>query len=181
MADGPCGPQFKEAFSCFVFSKEEPKGMDCIDRFKGMQDCFRQYPEIYGGELEEAEVERELAEREASDDEREMQQIQPPTPPSQPPPPDVDLGLGQKAASFSTSSPVKETTPPATPASIPDRATSNAAVDKETDHSEEAKTARAKEAKQQVEKKHSSEPLSETDELVPKAVHDATAASGKGA
>jgi intermembrane space import and assembly protein 40 len=34
MADGPCGPQFKEAFSCFVFSKEEPKGMDCIDRFK---------------------------------------------------------------------------------------------------------------------------------------------------
>ena len=34
MADGPCGPEFKEAFSCFVFSKEEPKGMDCIDRFK---------------------------------------------------------------------------------------------------------------------------------------------------
>lgn len=34
MADGPCGPEFKEAFSCFVFSEEEPKGMDCIDRFK---------------------------------------------------------------------------------------------------------------------------------------------------
>lgn len=34
MADGPCGPQFKAAFSCFVFSTEEPKGMDCIDRFK---------------------------------------------------------------------------------------------------------------------------------------------------
>jgi intermembrane space import and assembly protein 40 len=34
MAHGPCGEQFKEAFSCFVFSKEEPKGMDCIDKFK---------------------------------------------------------------------------------------------------------------------------------------------------
>ncbi|KAL1640474.1 Oxidoreductase [Diplodia intermedia] len=52
MAHGPCGEQFKAAFSCFVFSKEEPKGMDCIDKFKGMQDCFRQYPEIYGEELE---------------------------------------------------------------------------------------------------------------------------------
>jgi intermembrane space import and assembly protein 40 len=34
MADGPCGPEFKAAFSCFVFSEEEPKGMDCIDKFK---------------------------------------------------------------------------------------------------------------------------------------------------
>lgn len=34
MAHGPCGPEFREAFSCFVFSKEEPKGIDCIDRFK---------------------------------------------------------------------------------------------------------------------------------------------------
>jgi intermembrane space import and assembly protein 40 len=34
MAHGPCGEQFKAAFSCFVFSEEEPKGMDCIDKFK---------------------------------------------------------------------------------------------------------------------------------------------------
>jgi intermembrane space import and assembly protein 40 len=34
MADGPCGENFKAAFSCFVFSQEEPKGMDCIDKFK---------------------------------------------------------------------------------------------------------------------------------------------------
>ncbi|KAF2736732.1 hypothetical protein EJ04DRAFT_412986, partial [Polyplosphaeria fusca] len=52
MADGPCGEEFKAAFSCFVFSEEDPKGMDCIDKFKGMQTCFRQYPEIYGGELD---------------------------------------------------------------------------------------------------------------------------------
>lgn len=34
MADGPCGEEFKAAFSCFVYSKEEPKGMDCIDKFQ---------------------------------------------------------------------------------------------------------------------------------------------------
>ncbi len=34
MAHGPCGEEFRVAFSCFVYSKEEPKGIDCIDRFK---------------------------------------------------------------------------------------------------------------------------------------------------
>lgn len=34
MAHGPCGEDFRAAFSCFVFSKSEPKGMDCIDNFK---------------------------------------------------------------------------------------------------------------------------------------------------
>ncbi|KAI9668954.1 MAG: Oxidoreductase [Caeruleum heppii] len=55
MAHGPCGEEFRAAFSCFVYSKEEPKGMDCIDRFKGMQDCFRQHPDVYGSELDEDE------------------------------------------------------------------------------------------------------------------------------
>ncbi|KAF7592231.1 Oxidoreductase [Aspergillus hancockii] len=55
MAHGPCGEEFKAAFSCFVYSEEEPKGMDCIEKFKGMQDCFRQYPEHYGAELEDDE------------------------------------------------------------------------------------------------------------------------------
>jgi intermembrane space import and assembly protein 40 len=48
MASGPCGEDFKAAFSCFVYSEEEPKGMDCVEKFKGMQDCFRAHPEIYG-------------------------------------------------------------------------------------------------------------------------------------
>ena len=34
MASGPCGEEFRAAFSCFVYSKEEPKGMDCIDKFQ---------------------------------------------------------------------------------------------------------------------------------------------------
>ncbi|KAG7147216.1 Mitochondrial intermembrane space import and assembly protein like [Verticillium longisporum] len=70
MADGPCGEDFKTAFSCFVYSNEdpkgidciekfhcfvysteEPKGIDCIEKFQGMQDCFKKYPEIYDPEL----------------------------------------------------------------------------------------------------------------------------------
>ena len=34
MAHGPCGDEFKVAFSCFVYSKAEVKGMDCIENFK---------------------------------------------------------------------------------------------------------------------------------------------------
>jgi intermembrane space import and assembly protein 40 len=41
MATGPCGEQFKAAFSCFVYSEEEPKGMDCIDKFKYVHSTKR--------------------------------------------------------------------------------------------------------------------------------------------
>ncbi|EMR08829.1 mitochondrial intermembrane space import and assembly protein 40 [Pneumocystis murina B123] len=47
VAHGPCGKEFKDAFSCFVYSKEEPKGMECIKKFQAMQECFKKYPEIY--------------------------------------------------------------------------------------------------------------------------------------
>ncbi|KZV69552.1 hypothetical protein PENSPDRAFT_676056 [Peniophora sp. CONT] len=51
MAYGPCGQHFREAFSCFVFSEAEPKGIDCVDAFKAMQQCFRDNPEVYGEEI----------------------------------------------------------------------------------------------------------------------------------
>ncbi|KDQ53552.1 hypothetical protein JAAARDRAFT_209908 [Jaapia argillacea MUCL 33604] len=51
MAHGPCGPQFREAFSCFVFSEQEPKGIDCVEKFKAMQDCFREHPDVYGEDI----------------------------------------------------------------------------------------------------------------------------------
>ncbi|PBP28001.1 hypothetical protein BUE80_DR000848 [Diplocarpon rosae] len=68
MAHGPCGEEFKAAFSCFVYSTEEPKGVECIEKFKGMQDCFRLHPEMYGSELadDEDEVEDELRARESA-------------------------------------------------------------------------------------------------------------------
>ncbi|EED15636.1 mitochondrial intermembrane space protein Mia40 [Talaromyces stipitatus ATCC 10500] len=72
MAYGPCGQEFREAFSCFVYSQEEPKGMDCIEKFKGMQDCFRLHPEVYGSELQEDEVDEQLAEQIAQRDREEQ-------------------------------------------------------------------------------------------------------------
>ena len=48
MAQGPCGEDFKAAFSCFVHSEQEPKGVDCVEKFKAMQDCFRKHPDVYG-------------------------------------------------------------------------------------------------------------------------------------
>jgi intermembrane space import and assembly protein 40 len=54
MAYGPCGMEFREAFSCFVFSEEEPKGIDCVEKFKAMQDCFRENPDVYGEGMQRA-------------------------------------------------------------------------------------------------------------------------------
>ncbi|KAK7687139.1 hypothetical protein QCA50_009642 [Cerrena zonata] len=51
MAHGPCGMQFREAFSCFVFSEDEPKGINCVEKFKAMQDCFREHPDVYGDDI----------------------------------------------------------------------------------------------------------------------------------
>jgi mitochondrial intermembrane space import and assembly protein 40 len=47
MAHGPCGPEFREAFSCFVFSEADPKGINCVDKFQNMQNCFRAHPAVY--------------------------------------------------------------------------------------------------------------------------------------
>ncbi|CAB4256532.1 coiled-coil-helix-coiled-coil-helix domain-containing protein [Maudiozyma barnettii] len=55
MAHGPCGEEFKEAFSCFIYSESEPKGIDCIEKFQGMQTCFRKYPEYYAEQLKDEE------------------------------------------------------------------------------------------------------------------------------
>lgn len=51
MAHGPCGEEFKTAFSCFVYSTAEPKGMECVEKFQAMQNCFREHPEVYSEEI----------------------------------------------------------------------------------------------------------------------------------
>ncbi|KAJ6499212.1 intermembrane space protein [Mycena sanguinolenta] len=67
MAHGPCGPEFREAFSCFIYSEDEPKGINCVEKFQGMQSCFREHPDVYASEIAEdedavAEAERVLKE-----------------------------------------------------------------------------------------------------------------------
>ncbi|KAF8908791.1 hypothetical protein CPB85DRAFT_1414558 [Mucidula mucida] len=61
MAHGPCGPEFREAFSCFVHSDAEPKGINCVEKFQGMQNCFREHPDVYSQELMDDDDEEESA------------------------------------------------------------------------------------------------------------------------
>eukprot|EP00054_Salpingoeca_dolichothecata_P036460 m.7537 g.7537 ORF g.7537 m.7537 type:complete len:142 (-) comp6741_c0_seq1:9-434(-) len=47
MTKGPCGEVFKAAFSCFVYSKADPKGSDCLEQFGGMHECMMKNAEFY--------------------------------------------------------------------------------------------------------------------------------------
>lgn len=58
MASGPCGTEFKDAFSCFHYSKEEVKGSDCMEQFRAMQECMQRYPELYPQEDEKPSEEK---------------------------------------------------------------------------------------------------------------------------
>lgn len=51
MATGPCGVEFRNAFSCFHYSTEEPKGGDCFELFKTMQSCMQKYPTLYNKDI----------------------------------------------------------------------------------------------------------------------------------
>ncbi|XP_020294754.1 mitochondrial intermembrane space import and assembly protein 40-B [Pseudomyrmex gracilis] len=56
MATGPCGIEFREAFSCFHYSTADPKGSDCRKAFEVMHECMSQYPALYeskGGSTED--------------------------------------------------------------------------------------------------------------------------------
>ncbi|OMH81278.1 Mitochondrial intermembrane space import and assembly protein 40 [Zancudomyces culisetae] len=70
MAHGTCGEEFKAAFSCFVYSTGEPKGMECIDAFQAMQDCFRAHPEEYSSQLNDEESDED----QQKEDNQELQE-----------------------------------------------------------------------------------------------------------
>merc|ERR1712071_42622 len=57
MAVGPCGVEFREAFSCFHYSEVEPKGSDCLEKFGEMQNCMQGYPELFGEKTTEEKEE----------------------------------------------------------------------------------------------------------------------------
>merc|ERR1712168_623979 len=62
MATGPCGVEFREAFTCFHYSPAEPKGSDCLEPFRQMSECMSQYPNVYGNK-EEKEMPAEDTEK----------------------------------------------------------------------------------------------------------------------
>merc|ERR1712130_308197 len=59
MAIGPCGIEFREAFSCFHYSEAEPKGSDCLEQFAGMQRCMQGFPELFEDTSEKKESKEE--------------------------------------------------------------------------------------------------------------------------
>ncbi|SCV02674.1 LAMI_0H01816g1_1 [Lachancea mirantina] len=93
MANGPCGEEFKLAFSCFVYSEADPKGIDCVEKFKGMQDCFRRYPDYYAEQIkDEEEAAQATAEMESKHSQEEMQ------PEAQKTPPELSTTVSQEHA-----------------------------------------------------------------------------------
>lgn len=46
-------------YKCFLDSKEEEKGSDCLESFRGMQQCFSENPEHYKVPGERAGEKRE--------------------------------------------------------------------------------------------------------------------------
>jgi mitochondrial intermembrane space import and assembly protein 40 len=59
MATGPCGVEFRDAFSCFHYSESETKGAECYEAFKTMRDCFSKYPSVYKQDDEDNEPDME--------------------------------------------------------------------------------------------------------------------------
>jgi hypothetical protein len=45
LRDGPCGTTFVGAFSCYIRSSHEEKGMDCLEEFKSFQECLHKNPD----------------------------------------------------------------------------------------------------------------------------------------
>lgn len=65
MATGPCGLEFREAFSCFHYSTADPKGSDCRTAFETMQSCMSQYPALYESKgMSTNDLEDEIGEEE---------------------------------------------------------------------------------------------------------------------
>eukprot|EP00128_Syssomonas_multiformis_P000261 Colp12_sorted_trinity150504_noHs@27009 len=72
MGEGPCAPEFKEAFSCFLYSESEPKGTECFNAFSSMQDCMARNRDYYShlkyfDEEEKKEEDSSLSETKAEE------------------------------------------------------------------------------------------------------------------
>jgi intermembrane space import and assembly protein 40 len=57
LKEGPCGQTFVTAFSCYIRSSHPEKGMDCLDQFKGFQECLKQHPDHVDKIMQDAEEE----------------------------------------------------------------------------------------------------------------------------
>ncbi|ROT70453.1 mitochondrial intermembrane space import and assembly protein 40 [Penaeus vannamei] len=74
MATGPCGVEFREAFTCFHYSSADPKGSDCLEPFRQMSECMSNYPNVYGNKEEKGEMPTE--ETEKSSDTQQSKEVE---------------------------------------------------------------------------------------------------------
>ena len=199
MAYGPCGEEFRAAFSCFVYSTQEPKGMECIDKFQGMQDCFRKHPEVYQGEIddednealddglatEREELRKEIEERRSTvqgkqdNNRRNLLDVSEPEVSKSGPATDAakaaESKLGGKKSSTSTTksqssnTSSKSSSQPAQPAKTTSHTPDEYSQKKETEHGAASQTVSDRKAPDVR-----TDAVPETDTLVPKAAHDAT-------
>lgn len=143
--------------------------MDCIERFKGMQDCFREHPDVYGGELEDEDEEGRdgVGEGDFAGNEGEGK--------------NGGEGLEERDVGTQVARAKEEAKSARTGGDTEAKALQTplapAASGHEGKADAEARTQRAKAATAQVAREH--EPQSETDELVPKAVHDLSVGTEK--
>lgn len=158
MAHGTCGAEFRDAFSCFVYSEKEPKGIDCIEKFQAMQDCFRAHPDEYGNELtgdDDEELEGEMG---AMDDGAKPAPVPASAPYSGSETP-ADRSPGANLTS----------TPSATPSRLGGSTGIEATARSKDDEMQQTRQ-RARNASAQVSETYGS--ASESGNLVPKAWHD---------
>ena len=59
-ASGPCGFEFREAFTCFHYSTSETKGSECLDKFTALNECMAEFPTLYSKNKPEEEIQEEL-------------------------------------------------------------------------------------------------------------------------
>jgi intermembrane space import and assembly protein 40 len=67
LKDGPCGSNFVEAFSCFIRSDHEEKGMDCLPQFAAFQECLRGNPEHVDKIMQDADDALDAEETDAAE------------------------------------------------------------------------------------------------------------------
>lgn len=73
-ASGPCGYEFREAFTCFHYSTSETKGTECLEKFQILNQCMSEYPGLFKkSEQEEEDSNRE--ELEAFDKEKVSEEL----------------------------------------------------------------------------------------------------------
>ena len=118
-----------------------------------MQDCFRQHPDIYGSELDEAEDE---------DDPSPIDDAASPAPA-----PPLDPAQGSIPAAATSATPQSQPLP------------SSSSSFSSSDPPASSDTERARAAKKQVERDHG-DAADQSHEMVPKAAHDATGVAVAG-